>query len=94
MNRAVVCFVLGVCIGLLIGPAHAEDITFSMCKGQIMTFKQPKGTDKLQVFCPGKPDPVFTIQGCVGPRVKKSGSDYTVTCTRFIEYTPGVPVVK
>lgn len=103
MNRAVVCFVLGVCAGILIGycaDARAQgvtppntDITFKLCGGsKTLTFKQPPGTDKLEVYCPGNPKPVFTIQGCVGPHVKRVGSDYTVKCDRFVHYTPGVPI--
>jgi hypothetical protein len=71
------------------------DITFKLCGGsQKLTFKQPPGTDKLEIYCPGNPKPVLTVQGCIGPHVKRLGTDYTLKCDRWVEYTPGVPVVK
>jgi hypothetical protein len=66
--------------------ARAESITFKVCDGQTLTFRQPKGTDKLQAFCPGKPLPVLTIKGCVGPHVKLVDGFYVVTCDKLVVY--------
>jgi hypothetical protein len=74
--------------------AKAEPITFSICEGKALTFKQPKGSDKLHVYCPGRTPPAFTLNGCIGPRVRKVGTQYTVTCERLIQYTEGTPVLK
>lgn len=81
--------------GFLVGTAtqaQAEPITFQICDGKALYFKQPKGTDRLEVRCSVSGPTVFTIQGCVGPRVKRLGEEYTVTCDRFVAYTQGVPV--
>jgi hypothetical protein len=87
--------VFALAAGFLVGTvtqARAESITFKVCDGQKLSFKQPKGTDKLQAFCPGRPLPVLTLNGCVGPHVKLVDGFYVVTCDKLIPYTPGVPV--
>ncbi len=66
--------------------AAAPPITFSICEGQTLTFRQPAGTDKLEVRCPGNPLPVLTIAGCVGPHVTRIGDKYTATCDKMVTY--------
>lgn len=70
-------------------------LTFWVCDKGNPAFRA--SGDKLLIRCPSAADPnkvVFTIQGCVGPRVKKftNPDRYTVSCDRMIQYTPGVPI--
>lgn len=66
--------------------AQAEAITFKLCGDAAPTFRAPAGTDRLEVSCPGKPAPVLTILGCIGPKVTRVGAEYTVACTRIVTY--------
>jgi hypothetical protein len=66
--------------------AHAEPVTFSVCGNSTeLVFK--RAGDSLQVFCPGKPTPVLTFLGCIGPTATRVGSSFTVTCASIKPYT-------
>jgi hypothetical protein len=82
---------------LLLAPSVAMgQVTFKVCGNSTtasFTTKDMNGkqTDKLFVWCP--PDATGTIKyraltlaGCVGPAVKRIGSDYTVTCKTWNAY--------
>lgn len=71
-------------------------ITFWVCDKGEPAFKRV-APDKLVVRCPTSATPdkvVFTIQGCVGPHVKRMPTPprFTITCDRMVQYTPGVPI--
>jgi hypothetical protein len=59
-------------------------IRWLMCEepGNAVKFRQPAGTTDLIISCTASPTSL-TIKGCVGPRVKKVGDQYTVTCSSF-----------
>ncbi len=61
----------------------AEPITFSVCGDKELSFKQPTGTDRLEVRClKTDPKPVFTIAGCIGPSVTRTPPvDVTIIAT-------------
>ncbi len=86
-NLGVLGALLAASLLLLTTRCSAEAITFKVCDGQTLAFKQPAGSDKLEVRCPGKVEPVLTVAGCIGPKVTKVGADYTLTCSRVVPYT-------
>jgi hypothetical protein len=84
-----VALTIGGAVALFAAGAMAAPITFAICdpaNTQKPTFKVPPGTDKLEVRCPGSNVVVFTIAGCVGPKLKRIGTDYTLTCTSWNAY--------
>ena len=90
-HRASEYVMLVVLIALIVWAvsAAAAPITFKICdpaSTEKPTFKVPPGTDKLEVRCPGSNVVAFTFAGCVGPKVTRIGTDYTVTCTKVNGY--------
>lgn len=59
-------------------------IKWLMCEepGNAVKFRQPAGTNDLIISCTTT-SVSLTIKGCVGPRVKRVGTNYTVTCERM-----------
>lgn len=70
--------------------AQSAPVTFKICGDDPTvrpTFKAPPGSDSLEVRCPGDTTPALTIKGCVEPKVRRVGDEYTLTCTRWNQYT-------
>ena len=78
----------GLLVGTVTQARAAEPITFKICGDASPTlyFRQPAGTQRLEVRCSKTGPVVFTIQGCVGPGVKRDPSTgfYTVTCREWL----------
>jgi hypothetical protein len=102
MSRGTVLFLYVVAMMVLIvwaAPAHCADgPVFQVCGTQSPTFcgglstatacsKLPRDADALYVLCPGNPQPVLTIKGCVGPGITNKAGTYSLTCTSWKQYT-------
>jgi len=71
---------------LWIPMAHAAPVTIKVCDGATPLFRQPAGTDRLEVRCPQSAEPVLTVVGCLRPRVTRTGDWYTLTCGSWKRY--------
>lgn len=60
-------------------------IKWQMCEepGNAVKFRQPAGTTDLIISCTNT-STSLTLKGCVGPRVKRIGTNYTVTCDKLV----------
>lgn len=66
-----------------------QPVKFDVCGDDpavVPVFRAPKGADALEVWCPGATRPALTFKGCVGPRVRKVGDGYQLTCTSWNRY--------
>jgi hypothetical protein len=60
-------------------------LEFKACgESPVMRFKR-NGND-VEVYCVGESVPVFTLKGCVEPKVSRVGGMYKVLCVRWIPH--------
>lgn len=60
-------------------------LEFRVC-GDTPNLRFKRNGDDVEVYCMGQSVPVFTLKGCIEPKVTRVGSMYKVLCVRWIPY--------